>query len=55
MGVILPLKGQFNEQVHKIIVRMGPTLPLSPRLLRQVFFPTWSSKAEGCIYWPHTP
>ena len=22
MGVILPLKGQFDEQVHKIIVRM---------------------------------
>ena len=28
MGFILPLKGQFNEQVHKVIVRMGPTLPL---------------------------
>ena len=28
MGVILPLQGQFDEQVHKIIVRMGPTLPL---------------------------
>ena len=28
MGVILPLLGQFDEQVHKIIVRMGPTLPL---------------------------
>ena len=28
MGVILPLKGQFDEQVHKVIVRMGPTLPL---------------------------
>ena len=28
MGVILPLKGQFDEQVHKVIVRVGPTLPL---------------------------
>ena len=28
IGVILPLKGQFDEQVHKIIVRMGPTLSL---------------------------
>ena len=28
MGVILPLKGQFDEHVHKVIVRMGPTLPL---------------------------
>ena len=28
MGVILPLKGQFEEQVHKVIVCMGPTLPL---------------------------
>ena len=28
MGVILPLKGQLDQQVHKIIVRVGPTLPL---------------------------
>ena len=28
MGVILPLQGQFDEQVHKVIVRVGPTLPL---------------------------
>ena len=28
MGVFLPLKGQFDEQVHKIIVRMGSTLPV---------------------------
>ena len=28
VGVILLLKGQFDEQVPKIIVRMGPTLPL---------------------------
>ena len=28
MGVILSLKGQFDQQVHKVIVRVGPTLPL---------------------------
>ena len=28
MGVIFPLKGQLDEQVHKVIVRFGPTLPL---------------------------
>ena len=28
MGVIVPLKGQFDEQVHNVIVRMGSTLPL---------------------------
>ena len=28
VGVILPLKGQLNQQVHKVIVRVGPTLPL---------------------------
>ena len=28
VGVILPLKGQLDEQVHKVIVRVGPTLPL---------------------------
>ena len=28
MGVILPLKGQLDQQVHKVIVRVGPTLPL---------------------------
>ena len=28
MGVILPLKGQFDEQFHQIILRMGRTLPL---------------------------
>ena len=28
MGVILPLKGQLNQQVHKVIVRVGPTLSL---------------------------
>ena len=27
MGAFLPLKGQFDEQVQKIIVCMGPTLP----------------------------
>ena len=32
------------------------TMPApSPRLLRQVFFPKWSSKVERGIYWPHTP
>ena len=28
IGVILPSKGQLDEQVHKIIVRMGPSFPL---------------------------
>ena len=28
MGVIVPLKGQLHQQVHKVIVRVGPTLPL---------------------------
>ena len=28
-GVILPLKGQFDEQAHKVIVRMGLTLKWS--------------------------
>ena len=28
MGVILPLKGQLDEEVHKVVVRVGPTLPL---------------------------
>ena len=28
MGVILPLKGQLDQQVHKVIVPVGPTLPL---------------------------
>ena len=28
MGVILTLKGQLDQQVHKVIVRLGPTLPL---------------------------
>ena len=28
MGVILPLKGQLDEHVHKVIVRVGPTLRL---------------------------
>ena len=28
MGVIPPLKGQLDQQVHKVIVRVGPTLPL---------------------------
>ena len=28
LGVILPLKGQLDQQVHKVVVRVGPTLPL---------------------------
>ena len=28
MGVILSLKGQLDQQVHKVIVRVSPTLPL---------------------------
>ena len=28
MGVILPLEGLFDGEVRKIIVRMGPSLPL---------------------------
>ena len=27
VGVILPLKGQLDQNVHKAIVRVGPTLP----------------------------
>ena len=26
MGVILPLEGQLDEQVHKVVLRVGPTL-----------------------------
>ena len=29
MGVIRPLGSQLDQQVHKIVVRMGPTLPLT--------------------------
>ena len=28
LRVILPLKGQLDQQVHKVVVRVGPTLPL---------------------------
>ena len=28
MGVILPVEGQFDRQVHKVILREGPTFPL---------------------------
>ena len=31
MGVVLPLKGQLNEQVHRVIVRMRTSLPLGGR------------------------
>ena len=33
----------------------GGRPPPPSRLLRQAFVPKWSSKAERCIYWPHTP
>ena len=28
MGVILPIKGQLDQRVHKVVVRVCPTLPL---------------------------
>ena len=34
---------------------MATAFRLAPRLLRQVLFQKWSSKAERGIYWPHTP
>ena len=44
---------------HEAWAQNDPSLPkkydVTPRLLRQAFVPKWSSKAERCIYWPHTP